>query len=303
MTNDPKLEQFLTALDKNLGQISVGDRADIITEIRAHVLETVERNPDQQVGQILAALGAPEEVANRYLLERGLKPGKPAKGPVVKWLTVGALGTLALFLTFVVILVWKFSPVVEIDAAKKRVSILGGMVSVDGTEGTLSVANTHVREGKGGIFDGAKDLAGTAVRQVRVPFKNGKLVVRTSVDSQLRWNCKAGGGSGHPTISETDVLVTLDFTETDGMKCDLQVPKLMKLELQGTNGQISFERPEFPTKVDLANGKIRFMPAAHVAYRFQNNVENGRIVGLVSSAAAEALLIELSMVNGLIQAE
>ena len=99
--NDPRLENYLTALDSALKPLSISDRADIVTEIKSHVMSALEREPERALDAILAALGEPETVANRYLIERGQKPSKPSISPAVKWIVIGFLGTFALILLFV----------------------------------------------------------------------------------------------------------------------------------------------------------------------------------------------------------
>ena len=45
MTTEPKLEAYLSKLDNYLGQIPVSDRADIIIEIKSHVMEAQLKAP------------------------------------------------------------------------------------------------------------------------------------------------------------------------------------------------------------------------------------------------------------------
>src|SRR6187549_1830430 len=101
MTGDPRLESYLTSLERVLRPFPVSDRAEIITEIKSHVLSALERDPQARLDSVLSALGEPETVANRYLLERGLKPTKTSISPIVKWLIIGFLGTFAMILFFI----------------------------------------------------------------------------------------------------------------------------------------------------------------------------------------------------------
>jgi uncharacterized membrane protein len=77
MSTDPRLEGYLAKLETVLGPFSASDRAEIIMEIKSHVLAALDRDPNASMDSILAALGEPETVANRYLMERGMKPTKP----------------------------------------------------------------------------------------------------------------------------------------------------------------------------------------------------------------------------------
>src|SRR5689334_74559 len=121
MSTEPKLEAYLNALDKSLVQIPVSDRAEIIMEIKSHILDSQAKAPDISLTSILDSLGEPETVANHYLLERGLKVSKPPKTPMVKWLTIGFLGTLSILIIFLLLLVWKFTPIISVDDENDRV--------------------------------------------------------------------------------------------------------------------------------------------------------------------------------------
>ncbi|MBI2519058.1 MAG: hypothetical protein HYV97_01515 [Bdellovibrio sp.] len=298
MPHEPKLEQYLANLDKALGQIPVSDRADIITEIKSHILESVERNPDQGLDQTLAALGEPETVANRYLLERGLRPGRPTKSPMVKWLTIGFLGTLGMILLFLIILVWKFSPIIKVDEKNDRVTILGGLIDVNGNAGTVRVGETFSENDDAEIFDGAKDLAGTNLNSIYMAFRNGKLNVFPAVDTQLRWSCKARGEKDKSFLLDEGNKIILNFAEKSDVKCDLHIPAGVTFVVEGTNGKLNFEYPHFRIDVRLTNGDITFIPAKDKKYKFDTNIVNGKIGGLDSSSAEDALLVKFSLTNG-----
>src|SRR5579863_5919092 len=113
MTTEPKLETYLSTLDKYLVQIPVSDRADIIIEIKSHVWEAQTKNPAQSIDTILNSIGDPESVAKRYLQERGLQAALPVKTSSmmwlpasIKWLVIGFLGFIAIIVIVVSLLIW-----------------------------------------------------------------------------------------------------------------------------------------------------------------------------------------------------
>jgi len=126
---DQKLENYLVRLEKSLGPISVSEKAEIITEIKSHVLEAHSRDNAKSINSILLSLGEPEQVASKYLMERGLEPKKPPRHPVVKWIVLGFLGTVSLLLVTFLIVLWKFTPFVKVS--DDGVKILGGLVTVE----------------------------------------------------------------------------------------------------------------------------------------------------------------------------
>lgn len=130
MGMEAAVESYLARLDKALGPIAVSERASIITEIKSHILEARGRNPKKSVNSILDSLGEPESVANRYLMEKGLPLGKPAKKPVVKWLTIGCLGSLGMICLTILLLTWTFASNVTVSDKNVKVSVNGQSINV-----------------------------------------------------------------------------------------------------------------------------------------------------------------------------
>lgn len=143
MTTQPKLESYLSDLDKALTQLPLSDRADIIIEIKSHVIQAQEKNPDDTLETILASLGDPKTVANRYLQERGITPitqAAPVKAPPtmmwlaysIKWLVIGFISFVALIILVVALVIWRFTPLVSVDDTHNKVSLGGGIINVTG---------------------------------------------------------------------------------------------------------------------------------------------------------------------------
>ena len=141
MTTEPKLEAYLSELDKYLGQIPVSDRADIIIEIKSHILEAQAKDPTQDISAILNSMGDSESVAKRYLQERGLQAFLPVKTSSmmwlpasIKWLVIGFLGFIAIIVVVASLLIWRFTPLISIDEANNRVSLGGGLIQIHDTD-------------------------------------------------------------------------------------------------------------------------------------------------------------------------
>jgi len=299
MPTEPQLEAYLSALDRALTQIPVSDRADIITEIRSHVLEAQQKDPTVKLNSILASLGEPETVANRFLLERGLKTGKPPKSPMVKWLTIGFLGTMGMLFLALFLLIWKFTPLIQVNDKNEQVRILGGLISVDGKEGLVRIGSTNLRSQiEGRTFEGSKAISAASTHQVRIPFTNGDIEVKTSHDNRLAWHCKIFGGSDAADVKEIKSTTTLDFSGSSAVRCSIQIPKNMKTSIEGNNGKLTLARPEFDLSVKLDNGKINIQPSENHKYRYEMNVVNGVVDRFDSSEAADALQMKVSIVNG-----
>ncbi len=296
MPLDKKLESYLSQLDKSLGQIPVSERADIVTEIKTHILDACSRSPERSIADVMASFGEPETVANRYLMERGLKPVKAPRSPIVKWLTVGFLGTFGICAATLLLLVWKFSPLISIDENEERVRILGGLIDINGSEGNISIDglsfNTNTLK-----ISGEKEIK-TADIVFLHKFSNAKVQVAPSSDKLLHWACEVNG-TGHDTaLKEEEKALVLDLTSAEGSKCTLEVPDGLKLAIEGGNGKITLEKPSAEVNIQISNGKISMKPDNAREYRYDLKVVNGKIDGFDSSTSEKAIPIRMSMTNG-----
>jgi uncharacterized membrane protein len=155
MTTEPKLETYLSELDKYLGQIPVSDRADIIIEIKSHVLQAQEKSPNEDIGLILHSMGEPESVAKRYLQERGLQFSLPKQQSSsmmwlpasIKWLVIGFLSFVGIIVIVASLLIWRFTPLISIDDTTNQVTIGNGLIQIhDSGKKTKSVINAVIPE-------------------------------------------------------------------------------------------------------------------------------------------------------------
>src|SRR5262249_34252931 len=148
--------------------------------------------PASSLDTALTALGEPETVANRYLMERGLKPIKPPISPMVKWIVIGILGTAAMFFGFVTI--------VSLYALK-RVDF-----SSDGDR--IHVGTKH--------FSGSSNVEGkwqpTAKQnEFTLKFAAGKMELGNSSDEALHWRCKSlpSATAPQPETKRTGAILDL----------------------------------------------------------------------------------------------
>ena len=294
--NNPKLERYLSTLESSLKPFPVSDRAEIITEIKSHILDALERDPNANLNSILAALGEPEIVANRYLLERGLKPTKPPISPIVKWVIIGFLGTLAIVMAFIIALITKFSPVVSVNEKNESVSLFGGAIQVDGKKNGFRIEGQSILNA-----DDLKGSAGVAVEQtIDVKFANGNFEVRPAEGSNFVYECR--GIAGKDLKSETvGTVLTFDVTASPGANCELQVPKIALLKIEGRSGNLELAAPSFNVEAVLESGNISFEADEKLSYKFDVKTENGRADSFTSSDSPEALSIKLNAKNGNIE--
>lgn len=294
--NDPRLEKYLTTLEQALKAFPVSDRAEIITEIKSHVQSALSRDPSQQLDTVLRALGEPETVANRYLIERGLKPTKPPISPIVKWIVIGFMGTFAMILIFIGVVISHFTPLLHIDENKDRVSLLGGLVELNGQSGKFTVRG--IPRGVGGnTIDGTAELLPD--QKLSLKFGNGRFELNNSKDKKFSWECNTHDPTVkafNPVSEKTDLV--LDFSELLEVKCKISIPENTKVFIQGANGKVELDKPHYDVNLDLSNGKVDFDPDKDHKYNYKLSVKNGKVDEFISSDDPNAHLIVVQMTNG-----
>ncbi|MBN1115191.1 MAG: DUF1700 domain-containing protein [Oligoflexia bacterium] len=287
VTNSSKLEGYLTILEKALGPISVSEKAEIITEIKSHVLEAQERDGTQSIDSILSSLGEPEQVASRYLLERGLKLQKPPKHPVIKWLVLGFLGTVSIVMLFVVILIWKFTPIFKVDGNTGKVTIMGGLIDIDNTFNFKEVKFSDSRKIK------------KKIKNVTINFSNGSFEFANSDDNTFSWECVGSDKYNSDNyVEENGDTIVLNLNKPVATRCDIKVPAGILLRAEGSNGKIGLIRPEYNVDLKINNGMVGIRPDDGVKYKYDITYVNGWADTFKSSQSKDAYSLKISLVNG-----
>ncbi|MCB0394439.1 MAG: DUF1700 domain-containing protein [Bdellovibrionales bacterium] len=309
MTNHRLLENYLNRLDKALSQLPISDRAEIVTEIKSHVLDALDSQGGATIESVLSSLGEPEQVANKYLLERGVRTVKSPVHPIFKWTVIGFLGTFSLFVILVIFVLSYFSPILEVNEAKGRVRLLGGMIDVDEQKGlvTLGGSKFFIDDELDVKIEGSFDSGMSKnVKEFNFKFSNGKLDVLPSQDGKLTWNCKAKTYKDKFEESPKSAKVqggraVLDLDSYMGSKCILQIPQKVNLVVKGGNGKVHVDKPDFDVDIDLGNGKVGIDPDPAKQYSFNTHVTNGVTREFTSSEKPDALKIKVAIVNGKIE--
>ncbi len=297
MNKNTQLEGYLVRLERSLGPIPISDKAEIITEIKSHVLDALESG-DTSLSDILSSLGEPEQVANRYLLERGLEPIKAPKHPIVKWLVIGFLGTFAMSIFTLFILIWKFSPLVKVDEESGRVQILGGLIDINEKDGKVKIGNSNVN----GNFkislseiSGNKNLDENNISKVHVKSSNADFVINASTSREFKYNCDL---SGESDIRNENHTLFLDFSKGSNADCEIYLPKNIDFGLESLNGEISLIKLENNIDVSLLNGEVVFKEKDGVEYNFDLKLTNGDTRKFNNSSKESAYKIKMNIQNG-----
>lgn len=300
MENTKALQQYLSTLEKNLSDLSPLDRSKIIIEINEHITENLEKFEDKKLEDILNDLGSPQKVANHYRLDRGLKTFKADRHPILKWLSITFVGSIAVFFIFVVVIVWKFTPIFKIDEKTQRVIILGGLVDINGTSGKVKIADQyHFVDNKFlNQFDGAIDFPRDEYDELVVNFKSGILNFKPSIDNKLSWNCKMETAPTNDFLNRTKDIIEIDLEDFEGVSCDIQVPSNIKLTVDGKDAKVTITDADFHSYVEIANGQVYFNPNPELEYTYDFKVINGTASPAVNSKSPQAYETRISVENG-----
>lgn len=281
----PMLESYLSEIDRHLShRLSVSDKSEIVTEIKSHLLEAQDKQPELSLKEHIDSMGEPREVANRYLLEKGLAPVPASeKRNIIKWLVIGFLGFVFLSFLFFTILLFKFTSMIRIDSDSERVTI-DGILDIDGKSGKIFFGNddggTHFTAGK------AKNtLSVDGIKTVQLKFNNGDIKVKSSaLYENFQYNCQYMGRDSEPLEfkpleSRPDVLAS---ESTVGVECTLRVPAHIEVDLDGTNGKVEL-------KLDR-----------HKNYNIRTKVGLGSL-GRPPQSFSNGTLIKVDLENGAIE--
>lgn len=306
MNNDLKIEYYLSQLDRELQAFSVSQRAEIVTEIKSHIRESMDRESAKPVDQILQDLGTPRQVAERYLVAKGMPLAPPRRsGKVFKWLAIGTVGFFALLFFGGIMAAIYLRPFVKFDESTGEVKVLGGLIDVNMKDemgqvkiGELTLSDRGIENGV--TVEGKEDLSGKQVKIIRIPFNTAKLEIKYNTDSLLNWECKSAGQGTLAPETEAGVL-TLNLDKLNLAKCSIALPSKVDVQFRGVNGHMDVDYPNDNMDIELNNGKVNIRPDPGVAYDFDVKVKNGLQDFFPRSKEKNAVKVKVSVVNGLVK--
>jgi hypothetical protein len=296
MSTNSKLESYLTTLNDHLSGISVSDRSEIIMEIKSHVMDTLDKNPQKNLEEVLRDFGSAEVIAKKYLEERGIKtlaPKKSTFGTVVKWAMIASAMVMIILSLCLFTLIRGITPLVDIT--NDKVSILGGFVHI--TDDEVRVGNTVIGDNPKYSVSGSIDL-GTTTKEVKLKGLNGKFKISPSLDKVLSWKCKVDKKSDTLSANKLGTSVELDVTEFHKMNCNVLLPSKLVASATLSNGKIELSDPKGDFDLDLKNGAIEISPSSGVDYNFDLQVQRGVSDDFESSSKEDAIKIKARLENG-----
>lgn len=307
MKTDARLERYLKDVDSALQPIPLSERAEVIVSIKTYVKKELEKDPQARLDEVLARLGSPEAAANRYRLERGLRPAKPAINAIVKWLVIGFLSSMAMVFLFLGFLFHQMTAMVRWDNGVGSFQMFDKLLDDESKKFGFSFKGgwgippglDDSRKSAGAI---AGSLSLTPGQMVAIKFSSAELRVKTAPDQNFVWNCD-GEAMAPLESGATEGIASLDLTPVNDADCDLQVPKGAVFSLDGNRGQVEFDEPLFAINARIETGEVEFRAAANADYKYDMTVGSGVVDKFRSSSRSSALPITVHVKTGRIQSE
>ncbi len=305
MNDELKTEYYLRQLDQYLHALPVSQRAEIITEIKSHIQESLEKDEKRGIESVLNDLGAPRVVAERYLLAKGLRPSVQSRpGRVLKWLAIGTVAVFALIFVGGMWTIWHFSPIIHVDESKGHVSLFNGLIDVNEAVGKVKVGDIEINGAMNEDFTNSSgdENVDASVKLIKIPFNTAKLEINYSEDESVRWRCKSIGGSG-PKAETSAGVMNFSLDALALATCTISLPKGLAAEFKGINGHMEVKSPHEAMKISLVNGKVNIKPDPERTYDFDVKVTNGLKDFFPRSGAKGAVHVKVDVVNGLVKKE
>lgn len=302
---DSKLENYLFELEKNLKDVPPSARAQIVSEVNTQVCELQKNYPEKSISQIISDLGSAQKLANHYRLDRGIKTFKPNRNPILKWISITFIGSICIFFVFISLMIWKFTPIFKVDESTQRITILGGLIDVNGVSGKVKIGNEYsfIKNQYPNAFNGSMEISKEEFNEVVISFNTAILEVKTAEDRKFSWDCKLSTPPNDEFVNLEKDSVELKLEKSEGADCKLLIPQDINFTVEGKDGQVILNEPEFDTFVEVENGTVQIIPNPEIAYKYDFAVKNGSVPALKASQSKDAFEMKINVANGKIIAE
>lgn len=286
------LEEYLSVLEKSLSQLSVADRAVVVTDGKNLIEEKIHHGASFK--EVITELGPPKKLAKYLVTKRGFElPVKP-QSLVFKWLMISVLGVVFMLSLTIAFLAWKFSPIYQVDAQTGRMQFFGGAIDIMPGE-----MNWQFQSGSGATFTIEERKVNIAQKSINIYFKNGTSFIANLDNDDFSYKCEVSLNE-KPVIQETDSEFLFDFSNLDGV-CHLGVPMKSLLYIKGENGMVTLSELHNSVKIDLGNGTVSVKPDTREQYQYSLSVEKGSLDTFDHSFDQNAYKLEVNLGNGMIR--
>jgi len=221
----------------------------------------------------------------------------------LKWLLLAIVLMIALPAGCIGVLVWRFTPLIEVDESGRRLGLLGGAFKMDFSQGAVTVlGKTQKVELPHQKLEGKAKLRAGGSTEVVVHLRQGAIEITNSPDV-LRWSCETVGPNAPPRLRQTEKTWQLDLTALFVQSCRIEIPRRARLRLTTGMGQITLVQPKFAVNLKIDQGQVRIRPDEKTKYTKTVEVSQGedRSGDLASGKAGDAVALMIKLGSGTVE--
>ncbi len=324
-----KIESWLDRVELFLMELQATDRAQLILDLNQQIQAKLMVSHELRVEDVLKEMGEPIQVANRVRMERGFKPRKKKNSGQSRsfgsFLIFSVLAVVFIFTTCTLslpfVVPWGLSRLaVKLGQQPDGVQSFhffknfGGLTGPNKDEEKADPNDLNAESLPRGSDDDEEELQKPqppaaanenpasaqesingnfeteGMTAIHIQAKNTKLVVSTSKDSGINYDCKISSlGYARPFIRKSPsgaVTVALDQI-ADSADCELKVPESINIEIQLQSGSVELNQMSQSVSVEGVEAEVHFSQAANIAFEVEPNVKKGEVKGLEAFEAAQ----------------
>lgn len=282
------LESQLHHFELQISDFSTSDKLKALSMLQTQI-ESIDEPID------LAAFE--ENIRQQFSIPKKKKEKK--KMSFLRWLLLVFFGSQVLFIIGIIILAIKFTPIIKVDEEKNHVTLLGGLIDINGQSGRIKIFDQYqfVENTFSNEFIGDFELT-SDIDEVLLNFSEGIYRFRNSKDQKVYWSCKLESLPTDEIVQFETGTLSLNLKKYQG-SCDIEIPLDSKLTISGKNGQVILDKPQYDLFTELENGTIKMITNRGIGYKFDVTVDNGiSRQDLRSSSDPNAYEINIQLENG-----
>lgn len=265
-----EINPYLKEVEKFLEDLPILDRNKIISDLNSELLE------NNEILKRPASVVADEKRIEAGFDAYKVKNSKSSFGRVI-FKTFAFM--FVCFLIFIGFLMWKFTPLLKIDEENQKVTILGGLIDIDGKSGKFIVgdevhftASNYTNDLTGSIVILSHELNSTPIK---LNFESGKFTFQTSPTDDFSFECKLSSPPTEDMITQAPNSIVLNFKELEGSNCTISIPEKAKFFAKGETAAVDLVAPHFDFDLELESGNIVISPDENRTYDYDLKVETG----------------------------
>jgi hypothetical protein len=298
-----KIEKYLSELDSHLHDITATEKAEYIIKIKEQFQTQVKNHPDKNLDQIIQEFGPAINLANQFRRDHNYPILSIRKEKsFLKFIFTFFGFSFLFFIAIMSFVIWKFTPVFQIEEKSNRIVILGGLIDINGKSGRIKMMDSYhyVDNQFTNSFDGAININKDEYDELVINFRSGVIDILQSEDRRLSWDCKLDKVPTQEFINKSKGIIEMDLENQEGISCDIEIPSQMKLSIDGKDGKISIRELDSDIFVELNNGMISFAPNPELEYVYEIDIEKGTSYKFENSKTVNAIEVKFDLDNGTI---